>query len=61
VCKIYQYGSSDHDENGMPKALCISEPFLGIYKGEGQRAAALYKQILQNTDGKFWKHFSMGM
>jgi hypothetical protein len=47
VCKIYHYGSSDHDENGMPKALCINEPFLGIYKGEGQRAAALYTQILE--------------
>jgi hypothetical protein len=43
VCKTYHYGSSDHDENGLPKALCINELFLGIYKGRGQRAAALYK------------------
>jgi hypothetical protein len=50
-----------HDVNGKPTALCISEPFSGIYKIEGQIGAALCKLILQNTDGEFWEHFNMGM
>jgi hypothetical protein len=54
LCKIYCYSSSEQDVNDKPKALCISEPFSGIYKVEGQTAAVLSKHILQNTDGKCW-------
>jgi hypothetical protein len=53
LSKIYCYSSSEQDVNGTTKALCINEPFSGIYKVAGQTAAVLSKHILQNTDGKF--------
>jgi hypothetical protein len=47
LCKIYHYLSSEYDVNGQSKALCISETFLVVYKVEGQKIAALPKQILE--------------
>jgi hypothetical protein len=52
LCEIYRYFSVERDENGKQKALRINASFSDFCKVKDQIAAALSKQVLENTDDK---------